>query len=290
MTPERWHRIRDLLADAIRLPAKDRPQYVAKVCGGDSALRAELESLIAAHEIAEGGTFEKPAFDMTAAVPVVDWNRAKELFEAALELDSSQRASSLAENCPDDDLRQQVGKLLVSYREAGNFLDDPVLKPRIVPAPNAPLESQSEQASRLHRESIGLLTTATSVGADDPMVGRQLGDYRLVRRIGQGGMAAVFLAVRADDDYRKEVAIKLVQPGLDTQEQLSRFRNERQTLADLDHPNIVKLLDGGSTTDGLPFLVMDYVEGSPIDEYCDRHKLHIDERLHLFCRVCEAVE
>src|SRR5215472_7625931 len=110
MTPEQWHQIRDLLADAIRLPAQDRPQHVAKVCGGDSALRAELESLIAAHEIAEGGAFEKPALDMTAAVPAVDWNRAKELFQAALQLDTSQRASFLAEHCPDDDLRQQVEK------------------------------------------------------------------------------------------------------------------------------------------------------------------------------------
>src|SRR5215471_10549724 len=217
-----------------------------------------------------------------------NWERSKELFQAALELDSSQRASFLTENCHDDDLREQVENLLISYEEAGNFLDDPFLSSRIVQAPNAIEESPTEEESRLHPEAVGPLTTATSV--DDLMVGRHFGDYKIVRRIGQGGMAAVFLARRADDEYTKEVAIKLVQPGLDSREQLSRFRNERQTLAGLDHPNIVKLLDGGSTTDGLPFLVMDYVEGSPIDEYCDRHKLHIDERLHLFCRVCEAVE
>ncbi|HXY06647.1 MAG TPA: tannase/feruloyl esterase family alpha/beta hydrolase [Terriglobales bacterium] len=122
------------------------------------------------------------------------------------------------------------------------------------------------------------------------MVGRLLGAYKLVKRIGQGGMAAVFLAVRADDAYRKEVAIKLVQLGSDRHELLSRFRNERQTLAGLDHPNVVKLLDGGSTPEGLPFLVMDYVEGIPIDDYCDRHKLRIDERLRLFSKVCEAVQ
>jgi feruloyl esterase len=121
------------------------------------------------------------------------------------------------------------------------------------------------------------------------MVDRHLGAYKLVRRIGQGGMAAVFLAVRADDEYSKQVAVKLVQPGLDSRDLLNRFRNERQTLAGLDHPNIVKLLDGGSTSEGLPFLVMDYVEGSPIDEYCDQHKLSVDERLHLFGKVCEAV-
>src|SRR5215472_18768981 len=99
MTPERWHQIRDLLADAIRLPAQDRPQYVAQVCGGDSGLRAELESLIAAHEIAEGGAFEKPVLDMTAAVPVVDWNGVRELFETVLALEPTQRAAFLAQNC-----------------------------------------------------------------------------------------------------------------------------------------------------------------------------------------------
>jgi serine/threonine protein kinase len=217
-----------------------------------------------------------------------NWNRAKELFEVAVELDSAQRAAFLAKNCREESLRQQVDELLLNYQEAGNFLDDPVLNPRI-PAPNAPQETQSEGTFRLHPQSAELLTTATSVEAEDPMVDRHLGAYKLVRRIGQGGMAAVFLAVRADDEYSKQVAVKLVQPGLDSRDLLNRFRNERQTLAGLDHPNIVKLLDGGSTSEGLPFLVMDYVEGSPIDEYCDQHKLSVDERLHLFGKVCEAV-
>ena len=178
---------------------------------------------------------------------------------------------------------------LTNYQEAGSFLDDPVLNPSISP-PNAPAEIQTEEASRPRPQSAELLTTATNVEAEDPMVGRQLGAYKIVRRIGQGGMAAVFLAVRADDEYRKQVAIKLVPPGLDSATCSSRFRNERQTLAGLDHPNIVKLLDGGSTPEGVPFLVMDYVEGSLIDEYCDQHKLSIDERLHLFCKVCDAVQ
>jgi serine/threonine protein kinase len=218
-----------------------------------------------------------------------NWERAKELFEAALELDSSKRASFLAENCREENLRQQVEKLLINYQEAGSFLDDPVLNPGIL-APNNPGEIQTEEASRLHPQSGELLAATTSAEEEDPMVGRQLGAYKLVRRVGQGGMAAVFLASRADDEYRKQVAVKLVQPGLDSRDLLNRFRNERQTLAGLDHPNIVKLLDGGSTPEGLPFLVMDYVEGSPIDEYCDRHKLSVDERLHLFGKVCEAVQ
>ncbi len=218
-----------------------------------------------------------------------NWDRAKELFQAALQLDSSQRASFLTEKCHDESLRQQVEKLLINYQEAGSFLDEPALNLKM-PERNAPLEIQTKDASSLHSQSAGLLATATSAEANDPMVGRQLGAYKLVRRVGQGGMAAVFLAVRADDEYRKQVAVKLVQPGLDSGELLRRFRNERQTLAGLDHPNIIKLLDGGSTTEGLPFLVMDYVEGSPIDEYCDQHKLSVDDRLHLFGKVCDAVQ
>jgi serine/threonine protein kinase len=218
-----------------------------------------------------------------------DWDRAKELFDAALYLEPSQRASFLAENCRDESLRQQVEKLLINYQEAGNFLDDPILNPSMA-APSTPVGNQSEEALRLRPQSGDPLATATSAEADDPMVGRQLGAYKLVRRIGQGGMAAVFLASRADDEYRKLVAVKLVKPGLDSRDLLNRFRHERQTLASLDHPNVVKLLDGGSTSDGLPFLVMDYVEGSPIDEYCDQHKLSVDDRLHLFRKVCDAVQ
>src|SRR3989475_9036648 len=122
------------------------------------------------------------------------------------------------------------------------------------------------------------------------MRGRRLGPYRVLHEIGHGGMAVVYAALRADDEYRKRVAIKIVRPGFDSEEILRRFRNERQTLATLDHPNIVKLLDGGSTEDGLPYLVMDYVEGVPIDEYCDTHRLSTTERLQLFRIVCAAVQ
>jgi serine/threonine protein kinase/tetratricopeptide (TPR) repeat protein len=210
-----------------------------------------------------------------------DWDRAKELFEAALELESSQRASFLTANCHDVSLQQQVEKLLIDYQAAGSFLDNPALNSAEIPI---------DQVSRILPSSEEHHGRATSEETEDPLINRRLGDYKLVRRVGRGGMAAVFLAVRADEEYQKEVAVKLVQPGLDSQDVLSRFRNERQTLAGLDHPNIVKLLDGGSTPEGLPFLVMEYVEGSPIDEYCDRHKLSVDKRLRLFSDVCDAVQ
>ena len=121
---------------------------------------------------------------------------------SAYDKDSCQRASFLAENCREESLRQQVAKLLINYEEAGSLLDDPVLNPRI-PAPNGLAESQADEASRLHPKSGELLATDTGAETEDPMVGRHLGAYKLVRRVGQGGMAAVFLAVRADDEYRR---------------------------------------------------------------------------------------
>lgn len=218
-----------------------------------------------------------------------DWERAKELFEAALELDPSLRASFLAENCRESSLQQEVEKLLVNYQAAGSFLDSPAMSSGI-PKSIGPAEVQMQEWARADLPSGQDPPTPRRAEVEDPMVGRCLGAYKLVWRVGEGGMAAVFLARRADDAYEKRVAIKVVQPGVDSRELLSRFRNERQTLADLDHPNIVKLLDGGSTSEGLPFLVMDYVEGSPIDDYCDQHRLSIDERLRLFSKVCEAVQ
>jgi eukaryotic-like serine/threonine-protein kinase len=215
-----------------------------------------------------------------------DWERAKELFEAALELEPSQRASFLAANCHDVSVQQQVEKLLIDYQAAGSFLDNPALSSNSIGL----AEIQMEEVFRPHEPFGEHSATAKSSETEDPLINRRLGDYKLVRRVGRGGMAAVFLAVRADEEYQKEVAVKLVQPGLDSQDVLSRFRNERQTLASLEHPNIVRLLDGGSAPEGLPFLVMEYVEGSPIDEYCDRHKLSVDERLRLFGEVCDAVQ
>src|SRR3989475_11491299 len=122
------------------------------------------------------------------------------------------------------------------------------------------------------------------------MRGRRLGPYRVLHEIGHGGMAVVYAALRADDEYRKRVAIKIVRPGFDSEEILRRFRNERQTLATLDHPNIVKLLDGGSTEQGLPYLVMEYIEGLPIDVHCESRKLSTRDRLKLFRVIGGAVQ
>jgi serine/threonine protein kinase len=179
------------------------------------------------------------------------WQRAKEVFGSALAHEPAERSAFLAQACGgDESLRQEIASLLAAHEEAG-----------------------------------------TTVGAiaGDSLSGRRIGPYELIHRIGQGGMAMVYLATRADDQYRKRVAIKLILPGLHTDDLLRRFRNERQTLAALDHPNIVKLLDGGETEDRLPYLVMDYVEGTPATDYCDARRLSTTERLLLFRTVCSAI-
>ena len=218
-----------------------------------------------------------------------NWNKAKTLFEAALAQAPSQRASFLAQNCLDPSLRRQVEKLLVNDQKAGSFLSDPVLN-SLIPAPHQISEAGAAGESPGFNNRFEQLLAAPSSAEEDAVAGRRHGAYQLVRRVGEGGMAVVFLALRADGEFRQQVAIKVVRPGLDSDELLARFRNERQTLAGLDHPNIVKLLDGGSTQEGLPYLVMDYVEGSPIDEYCDSQRLSVEERLYLFATVCEAVQ
>lgn len=187
------------------------------------------------------------------------WEQVKELFALALERDREDRSSFLREACAgDDSLRSEIESLLASFDGADTFLED---------CPAADLLS----------------------GQSRGVTGKRIGAYRILREIGQGGMAVVYLGERDDQNYRKQVAIKMVRPGIDTEQVLQRFRNERQTLAALDHSNIVKLLDGGSSEDGSPYLVMEHVEGLPIDQYCDLHKLSIDDRLRLFREVCSAV-
>ena len=121
-------------------------------------------------------------------------------------------------------------------------------------------------------------------------VGRRVGAYRIQKLLGRGGMGAVFLANRDDDQFRKNVALKLLRFETDDPDVLARFRNERQILAALDHPNIAALYDGGSTDDGLPYIVMEYVDGQPMKEYCDARGLSVAERLRLFRQICDAVQ
>jgi len=193
METTRWHEVDRLFAEALDRPPAERPAFLDAACAGDTALRQELEQLLAADEI----------------------------------------GSHFLAGSPEELLRLT--------------LDD--------------------------REEEG-----------------NLGPYRLLRRIGSGGMGTVYLARREDGHYQRDVAVKILRSGLESTEALHRFIAERQILARLDHPNIARLYDGGSTDDGRPYLVMELVEGLPVDEYCDRHRLTIDQRLALFQKICSAVQ
>src|SRR6202011_4346827 len=120
-------------------------------------------------------------------------------------------------------------------------------------------------------------------------IGSRIGAYRIVREIGRGGMGTVFLAARADGEFEKDVAIKILKRGTDTDEIVRRFRSERQILARLEHPNIARLIDAGSTESGLPYFVMEFVDGVPVPKFVRDHRLSIRERLEVFLKICSAV-
>jgi len=120
--------------------------------------------------------------------------------------------------------------------------------------------------------------------------GQRIGAYVIVRELGRGGMGTVFLAERADGQFEKQVAIKILNRGADTAEILRRFREERQILARLDHPNIARLLDAGTTDDGLPYFIMDYILGAPVTRFAVAQRLSTHQRLELFLKICAAVE
>lgn len=197
------------------------------------------------------------------------WQKVEEIFNAAVDLSSIERESFLTKSCGEDsELREQVERLLSADEEADDFIESPV------------------PMSHITR----LFDTTVIELQDDALLGRMIGPYKLLREIGRGGMGTVFLAERADSEFYQRVAIKLIKRGMDTDFILRRFRNERQILANLNHPNIARLLDGGTTDDGLPYFVMEYIEGKPITKYCDAKRLSIEERLMLFRQVCAAIQ
>jgi eukaryotic-like serine/threonine-protein kinase len=190
------------------------------------------------------------------------WRLLETLFYKASDMDPRDRSIFLDQACGDDtDIRKDVESLLAASNQTLSYLMEP--------------------ASQMAREIAGDLTYA----------GRLIGPWRIIDAIGDGGMGRVYLACRADEVYEQKVAIKLMRADFGSdRDMLLRFRVERQILAKLNHPNIARLLDGGVSAEGLPYLVMEYVEGVPIDAYCRDQHLSIDARLRLFRTVCGAVE
>jgi len=201
------------------------------------------------------------------------WHRIEEVFVAALEHESFERDKFLDEACANDEpLRAEVDSLLASHEQAGGFIEAPAV-------------------AFVHELLTDELTGSDEEAAVAPSLsGQRVGNYAIERELGRGGMGTVYLAHRADDQYKKLVAIKIVRRGMDTNDIVRRFRNERQILASLEHPNIARLLDGGTTGDGVPYIVMEYVEGVTITNYCDEQRLKTTERLQMFRIVCAAVQ
>jgi serine/threonine protein kinase len=192
------------------------------------------------------------------------WGEIKAVLHEALELAPAERAERLESFYGrQPELREEVESLIRSHDADAGFLETPYF---------------AESARAVHEDG------------GDGWIGRRLGAYQLEERIGAGGMGVVFRAMRADGQYQMQVAIKVIHAAFGTEYFLSRFKNERQILASLEHPNIARLIDGGSTEGGLPYVAMEYVDGVPIDEYCDSHQLSTAQRLELFRSVCAAVQ
>ncbi|HWY58111.1 MAG TPA: serine/threonine-protein kinase, partial [Terriglobales bacterium] len=191
------------------------------------------------------------------------WQQLRPILESALELDPASRASFLDGACADSFLRREVESLIASHEQAGTD----VLSPSTSPS----LDPNEQTQFRLPP-------------------GKRIGVYEILEEIAAGGMGAVYRAIRADGQYYQQVALKIVRSELGAEFTATRFKNERQILASLNHPNIGKILDGGTTAEGVPYFVMEFVEGRRIDEYSDANKLATTERLKLFLQICSAVQ
>ena len=196
-----------------------------------------------------------------------NWNSvANDIFASAAEIgDEQQRARFLDEQCGDDArLRREVDSLLAANDRASAFLNEPAL--------------DAAEAGIAH-----------TVEASPAAIGSRIGPYRLLQEIGEGGFGVVYMAEQKQP-VRRKVALKIIKPGMDSREIVARFEAERQALAMMDHPNIAKVLDAGTTDAGRPYFVMELVKGAPITEFCDANKLSTRERLELFMTVCRAVQ
>ena len=209
------------------------------------------------------------------------WARVKALFQAAVERPAAERAAFLvAATAGDEALRREVESLLASDAEEFSILDR--------------FSSAASDVAALLENHDALLVPPSlqhSMAVEHPAdeAGAMFGPYRLLRLLGEGGMGAVWLA-QQEQPIRRTVAVKVVKPGHDSREVLSRFESERQALAILNHQHIAKVFDAGVTAGGRPYFVMEHVEGSPIAAFADQHGLTIRERLGLFLQVCDAIQ
>jgi WD40 repeat protein/serine/threonine protein kinase/tetratricopeptide (TPR) repeat protein len=196
--------------------------------------------------------------------------RVRDVFVAAVKLPPDRWEAFLRQACDgDEELCRQVGELLEAHQQAGSFLDQPLA--------HLPATQDLDPAGN------GVATAAQ----EGP--GTLIGPYTLLERIGEAGMGKVWMAQQREPMHRR-VALKIIKAGMDTRQVVARFEAERQALALMDHPNIARVLDGGTTAGGRPYFVMELVKGTPITQYCDEHRLTVRHRLELFLPVCQAIQ
>jgi serine/threonine protein kinase/tetratricopeptide (TPR) repeat protein len=197
------------------------------------------------------------------------------VFCSAIEITSAEeRAAYIARACGEDaELKRQVEELVAAHFQAGSFLNQPAGAPVTDAYGSDPAEAPAE--------------AGPAEGREDP--GRRIGLYKLLQQIGEGGMGTVWMAEQ-EQPVRRKVALKIVKPGMDSRQIIARFEAERQALALMDHPNIARVLDAGTTDSGRPFFAMELVKGTPITAYCDEHRLTPRQRLELFVPVCQAIQ
>ncbi|MDX1640460.1 MAG: serine/threonine-protein kinase [Balneolaceae bacterium] len=198
------------------------------------------------------------------------WNRIETILDTALTLSENERTTYINNACQGDgDLIDEVYEMLEAIEE-------------------------SEQVNFLKKnvsdDNKQLIQDFSKINLDADIIGTRIGAFQITEQIGSGGMGAVYKADRVDGQFSQQVAIKMLQKGIQSENTIRRFRMEQEILASLKHPNIAQLYDGGVTNDGVPYLVMEYVDGNPIDEYCNKHKKTIKERIELFKDVCLAVQ
>ena len=214
------------------------------------------------------------------------------IFDAALLLPPERRAAHVQEaSAGDARLHQRVEALLRAYEEAGTFMENPAAPP----TPGASLSSEAPAGEALPDPAVPVppagpnLKMASPGGSSYDLVGQTIGRYKLLEKVGEGGCGVVYGAEQAEP-VRRRVALKVIKLGMDTKAVVARFEAERQALAMMDHPNIAKVFDAGTTEKGGPYFVMELVRGIPITHYCDQAQLTTQERLELFIKVCQAVQ
>lgn len=193
----------------------------------------------------------------------LSWDQVSQIYDKLSELDRIQREEYYQTHRIDPELKNEIESLIDLDTLSENYFND---------------------------LSESIISPAIFEISDLPPSSGKVYNYKILKKIGRGGMGSVYLAERDDDAYKSRVAVKILRRGLKNQEIIDGFRSERQILAQLNHPNITHLLDGGMTTDGRPYFVMEYVEGKPITEYCDEKKLSIAARVDLFLQICDTLD